>query len=95
MTLAEEREELIEMMAQAGGGDAWTLSTNFQKDRERHKMRRVLTAISAAGLSIVGPKVTDDMFKAAYQEDPIGSLHSYYDCFKAMLAAGDLARKPE
>jgi Fe2+ or Zn2+ uptake regulation protein len=46
----------------------------------------VLAAISAAGFSIVGPEVTDMLHpRAFYGVDEI----------KAMLAAGDIARKPE
>ena len=97
MTLAEQRERLVEAMAKAARRRAEErmivpLSPN---DRELHwyeldNMRAAIAAISAAGFSIVGPEVTEEMLDAWSMSDdaPISE-------FKAMLAAGDLARKPE
>ena len=56
---------------------------------ELDNIRAAVIAISAAGLSIVGPEVTEEAFK----DSPDSFLNQ--DAIKEMLAAGDLARKPE
>jgi len=82
MTLAEQREKLLSTII----GTGYVLPA--QADW-------LLRAISAAGFSIVGPEVTEEM-RCEGHTAYINSHGSSYDTiFKAMLAAGDLARKPE
>ena len=77
MTLAEQREKLVEIIDEAIDGQ-WMPDA-------------LLHAISAAGFSIVGPEVTEEMLDAWWSMSDDAPISE----FKAMLAAGDLARKPE
>ena len=79
MTLAEQREKLIELLDDAIG--------------EQWYPAELLATISAAGFSIVGPEVTAEMVEAGITSAN-GETIWVSKRFKAMLAAGDLARKP-
>ncbi len=84
MTLAEERERLAAMLLK----EYYKAYENTGTQLEG--MLGAFAAISAAGFSIVGPEVTEEMVcdGSWFSSDPARG-------FKAMLAAGDLARKPE
>ncbi len=71
MTLAEQREKLVEIIDEAIDGQ-WMPDA-------------LLHAISAAGFSIVGPKVSSVMLAAWSLSDNVPEAE-----FKAMLAAGKL-----
>ena len=81
MTLAELRAALIEILDNA-------IEEQWMPDALLH-------AISAAGFFIVGPEVTPLMIEIAREliETSVSGFRTD-DLFKAMLAAGDLARKP-
>ena len=92
MTLAEQREKLIELMNKTYIGAWYKADVNGLPWTNEEAMGGVLDAISAARFSIVGPEVTLDMLDAAQRHF---RKHGYAEeIFKAMLAAGDLARKP-
>ena len=80
MTLAEQRAELVKL-----------LDTILAKQGERF-----LAAISAAGFSIIGPEVTEEMDAAGAKSiEQIGDADTLVaGIFLAMARAGDLARKP-
>ena len=84
MTLAEQREKLIELLDDAIG--------------EQWYPAELLATISAAGFSIVGPEVTDgdfDNFYYAFVGHKGGVKESLKAGLKNMLACTDLGRKPE
>ncbi len=56
---------------------------------DRERAMDIIAGISAAGFSIVRPKVTEEMQEAS------GVWWNTTKMFKAMLFAGDIARKPE
>ena len=79
MTLAEQRERLETLL-----------------DHRIHTAlcgADILAAISAAGFSVVGPEVTEEMLQESRKLTWSGGGNAAH--FKTMLAAGDLARKPE
>ena len=83
MTLAEQREKLVEIIDEAIDGQ-WMPDA-------------LLHAISVAGLSIVGPWVTEEQVIDGYMDSGIDYQMSHSDIlllFSAMLARTDLARKP-
>ena len=97
MTLAKQREKLIFDIAWAMAEWSGDLKARAFDELPPYLQKMYLaggeaiaSAISAAGFSIVGPEVTEEMLDAWSMSDdaPISE-------FKAMLAAGDLARKPE
>ena len=83
MTLAEQRERLIEIIDSAIDGQ-WMPDA-------------LLHAISVAGLSIVGPWVTEEQVIEGYMDSGIDYQMAHADIlllFSAMLDCTDLARKP-
>ena len=83
MTLAEQRERLVNIIDEAIEGQ-WMPDA-------------LLHAISVAGLSIVGPWVTEEQVIEGYMDSGIDYQMAHADIlllFSAMLACTDLARKP-
>ena len=88
MTLAEQRGALIAAMKAGLRDKIHIISGCCATDDEIIKDQ--LAAVSAAGLSIIGTEVTEKMRLEGYRE--YGDVEKI---FKAMVAAGDLARKPQ
>ena len=99
MTLEEQRAKLIEMMCKARyehglvdnecAGKWETVARTF-KEMWRARESAVLAALSAAGFSIVGPEVTEEMITEGERWGARRDLVAVI--FKAMLAAGDLGK---
>ncbi len=94
MTLAEQREKLAEKMAKAVRRRTEHRTRAALDESELHwheldNMRAAIAAISAAGLAIVGPEVTEEMLHAGVS---IWGDPNVKRVFKAMVAAGDLGR---
>ena len=100
MSLVEERKKLIEAVAESRATrlyPSWEKLRDDWRDFYREGAAKDITAISAAGFSIVGPEVTEEMDAAGAKSiEQIGDAETVIaGIFKAMLAAGDLGRKPE
>ena len=84
MTSAELRAQAIEVMGIAGEKAA--LSPNRHDDI----MTSALDALGAAGFSVVGPEVTEEMLHAWRR-----TFNDTVTAYELMVAAADLTRKPE
>ena len=64
----------------------WELVNTYEQERCRALARHVSRALNAAGFAIVPQEPTEAMIKASC----VFNRHHVTDCFKAMLAAGQV-----
>ena len=88
MKLAEQRKKLVKAIEDS------MIERNVPISIARVCAGGVLAAASAAGFSIIGTEVTEDMAEKGSVVPLSMRGMKWEGIFKAMLAAGDLARKP-
>ena len=94
MTLAEQREKLVDAIGRARFTlTDWDSAPPEIKENMRYNIEQTFATISAAGCAIIGQEVTQEMIVEGERWGAKRDLAA--GIFKAMLAAGDLGRKPE